>query len=79
MLDLNLPAADGREVLKVMRNDPDLKNIPVVIVSTSDYERDMEFGRQFGVYHYIIKPLQVDNIRETFAACPELRIVLARK
>lgn len=79
LLDLNLPAVDGREVLKVMRNDPEMKNIPVVIVSTSDYERDMEFGRQLGVYHYIIKPLQVDNILETFAACREFRIVLARK
>lgn len=79
LLDLNLPAVDGREVLKVMRNDPEMKNIPMVIVSTSDYERDMEFGRQLGVYHYIIKPLQVDNILETFAACREFRIVLARK
>lgn len=79
LLDLNLPALDGREVLKTIRADAALKNIPVVIVSTSDYERDIEFGRQLGVHHYVIKPLQVDNILETFTAFREFRIVLARK
>jgi CheY-like chemotaxis protein len=79
LLDLNLPALDGREVLKTIRADASLKDIPIVIVSTSDYERDIEFGRQHGVHHYIIKPLQVDNILETFTAFREFRIVLGRK
>lgn len=79
LLDLNLPALDGRDVLKTIRADSSLNSIPVVIVSTSDYERDIEFGRQHGVHHYIIKPLQVDNILETMAAFREFRIVLSRK
>lgn len=76
LLDLNLPGIDGREVLALMRKDPKLEKIPVVIVSTSDYERDIEFGRSHGVQHYIIKPIQVDNIMETFTSIPGFRIIL---
>ncbi|OQA25812.1 MAG: Response regulator rcp1 [Verrucomicrobia bacterium ADurb.Bin345] len=78
LLDLNLPGVDGREVLDTMYKDPNLKSIPVVIVSTSDYERDIEYGRARDVQHYIIKPIQVDNILETCSAVHDFRIVLAR-
>jgi len=76
LLDLNLPGIDGRQVLDIMYNDPLLKPIPVVIVSTSDYERDIEFGRARSVKHYIIKPIQVDNLMETFAAIQSFRMIL---
>ena len=76
LLDLNLPGIDGREVLRMMKKDPKLSAIPIVIVSTSDYERDIEFGRAHGVQHYIIKPIQVDNIMETFTAIPSFHIIL---
>lgn len=78
LLDLNLPGIDGREVLDTMYKDPNLKTIPVVIVSTSDYERDIEYGRARDVQHYIIKPIQVDNILETCSAVHDFRIVLGR-
>jgi len=78
LLDLNLPGIDGREVLETMYKDPNLKTIPVVIVSTSDYERDIEYGRARDVQHYIIKPIQVDNILETCSAVHDFRIVLGR-
>ena len=76
LLDLNLPGIDGREVLNRVSSDPELKSIPVVIVSTSDYERDIEHGRAHGVEHYIIKPIQVDNIMETCSAIRGFRIIL---
>ena len=76
LLDLNLPGIDGREVLNRVSSDPKLKSIPVVIVSTSDYERDIEHGRAHGVEHYIIKPIQVDNIMETCSAIRGFRIIL---
>jgi two-component system, response regulator len=79
LLDLNLPGIDGREVLGIIRKDPKLSAIPVVIVSTSDYERDIEFGRAHGVQHYIIKPLQVDNIMETFTAIMSFHIILGNE
>jgi len=78
LLDLNLPGIDGRDVLEIMYRDPVLKEVPVVIVSTSDYEKDIEFGRAHGVQHYIIKPVQVDNILETCTAFPGFQIILGR-
>jgi CheY-like chemotaxis protein len=76
LLDLNLPGLDGREVLEIMCKDARLKTIPVVIVSTSDYEKDVEFGRSRGVHHYIIKPLQIDNMMATFTTIPNFRIII---
>jgi len=76
LLDLNLPGIDGREVLDIMHKTPELKDIPVVIVSTSDYEKDIEFGRARDVQHYIIKPIQVDNILETCTAFTNFSICL---
>lgn len=76
LLDLNLPGIDGRQVLARLYVDPALRAIPIIIVSTSDYERDIEFGRARGVEQYIIKPLQVDNILQTFTAVPSLKIIL---
>lgn len=76
LLDLNLPGIDGRDVLDKLHKDSHMKTIPVVIISTSDYERDIEFGRAREVQHYLIKPIQVDNIMETFTAIRSFRIIL---
>lgn len=75
LLDLNLPVIDGREVLEKIRRNPALKDLPVVIVSTSDFDKDIEFGRVRGVRHYIIKPLAVDNVIEIFAALPGWNLI----
>jgi len=76
LLDLNMPGIDGREVLRRMAAYTELKKIPVVIISTSDYEKDIEFGRSHGVRHYIIKPLQADSIFETCMAVPGFQLVM---
>ncbi len=55
LLDLNLPKRDGREVLKMIKEDPSLKDIPVVIVSTSDREEDVRYAFQMGAAAYISK------------------------
>jgi two-component system, chemotaxis family, response regulator Rcp1 len=55
LLDLNLPQRDGREVLKILNDDADLKTIPVVIVSTSDREEDITFAYEHGAVGYISK------------------------
>ena len=76
LLDLNLPGIDGREVLDKIHKDPHMKTIPVVIISTSDYECDIEYGRAREVQHYLIKPIQVDNLIETFTAIRSFKIIL---
>ena len=61
LLDLNLPKRDGREVLKIIKEDPDLRNIPVVIVSTSDREEDIAYAYQTGAVAYISKSTGLDK------------------
>ena len=61
LLDLNLPKLDGRAVLKTIKQDPELRRIAVVIVSTSSDERDVLLTYDLGVNSYVKKPLQMDG------------------
>lgn len=65
LLDLNLPRLNGREVLQEMKADPELRSIPVVVLTTSDVERDVEASYSLGAVGYVTKPLDVG---EFFAA-----------
>ncbi len=56
LLDLNLPGTDGRDVLKQIKNDPDLKSIPVIVLTTSDSDKDIRECYQYGANSYMIKP-----------------------
>lgn len=76
LLDLSLPGIDGREVLEKIYEDESLKSIPVVIVSTSDYEKDIEFGRQHGIQNYIIKPIEPDNVMAALRTIEDFKVVL---
>ncbi|HEV8539009.1 MAG TPA: response regulator [Bacteroidota bacterium] len=67
LLDLNLPKRDGREVLKVIKDDPILKLIPVVIVSTADREEDVVYAFQQGAAAYISKSSGFDKFTEQLA------------
>ena len=67
LLDLNLPKHDGREVLKVIKGDATLKDIPVVIVSTSDREEDVNYAFQMGAVAYISKSSGFDKFNEQLA------------
>jgi chemotaxis family two-component system response regulator Rcp1 len=59
LLDLNLPKKDGREVLAEIKQDPSLKQIPVVILTTSSAETDIIKTYQLHVNCYITKPVQL--------------------
>ncbi len=61
LLDLNLPGTDGREVLARIKTDPDLKRIPVIVLTTSSDERDIEDCYADGANSYIQKPLSLDG------------------
>ena len=68
LLDLNLPKRDGREVLKVIKEDATLKQIPVVIVSTSDREEDVAYAFRTGAVAYISKSSGFDKFNAEIAA-----------
>lgn len=57
LLDLNLPGTDGREVLRRLKQDDDLKSVPIVIFTTSNNPKDIEACYQQGVNSYIVKPM----------------------
>jgi CheY-like chemotaxis protein len=61
LLDLSLPKRDGRDVLQELKADPELRKIPVVVLTTSDAEQDI--GRAYTLHanSYMTKPVQVDE------------------
>ena len=64
LLDLNLPLMDGREVLKAIREDPDLTDIPVVVLTTSEDEGDILKAYKLHANCYISKPVDFSRFTE---------------
>jgi CheY-like chemotaxis protein len=64
LLDLNLPRADGLEVLKTVRTDPRLKTMPVVALTTSARAEDIQQAGELQVNSYLVKPVDFDRFRE---------------
>lgn len=60
LLDLNLPKMDGREVLKLIKDDNSLRLIPTVILTTSDSEADIVISYQLKANCYLSKPVELD-------------------
>ena len=61
LLDLNMPGIDGREALQEIKNDADLKRIPVVVLTTSIDEKDVNACYDEGANTYIQKPVDLDG------------------
>ena len=64
LLDLNMPRMDGREALRKIKSDPMLRNIPVVVLSTSRAPEDVEASYDAGANSYIIKPVEFNKFME---------------
>jgi CheY-like chemotaxis protein len=64
LLDLNMPKLDGRAVLARIKQDPDLRRIPVVVLTTSSQEEDILRSYDLGVNSYITKPVRMDGFVE---------------
>lgn len=64
LLDLKLPKMDGHEVLAEIRKDEVLKSIPVVILTTSDEQSDVQKAYQHNVNSYLVKPVNMLDFRK---------------
>lgn len=64
LLDLNMPRKDGREALTEIKNDADLRRIPVVVMTTSKAEEDILRSYDLGVNSFIIKPVTFEGLVE---------------
>lgn len=64
LLDLNMPKKDGREALKEIKEHPELRRIPVVVLTTSKAEEDIVRTYDLGVNSYVTKPVTFDSLVE---------------
>ncbi|RMG74163.1 MAG: response regulator [Nitrospirae bacterium] len=64
LLDLNMPRMDGREALKRIKADPELRSIPVVILTTSKAEEDILSSYNLGANSFITKPVTFEGLVE---------------
>ncbi len=68
ILDLNMPKVDGREALAEIKSDPNLLSIPVIVMTTSDDQRDIVNSYKLHVNCYITKPVQVREFLDVIKA-----------
>ncbi len=61
LLDLNMPRKDGREVLEDMKTDPDLRRLPVVVLTSSEAEEDVVRSYELNANAYLTKPVDFDG------------------
>lgn len=64
LLDLNLPKKPGKEVLKEIKRDPELKYIPVIVLTTSQAEKDIIETYQYSANSFITKPVDLECFRK---------------
>ena len=68
LLDLNMPRIDGREALARIRQDADLRHIPVVVLTTSSADEDIVRSYDLGVAGYVTKPVTFDGLIDVVRA-----------
>jgi len=65
LLDLKMPSVDGFEVLETIKGDSSLKKMPVIILTTSSWTKDIEYAYELGANSYIVKPVSFWNFLQT--------------
>jgi CheY-like chemotaxis protein len=77
LLDLNLPRRSGLEVLADLKADPDLRTIPVVVLTTSQAQQDILRSYQLHTNAYVVKPIDADQFSEAIGQIDYLFLTLA--
>jgi CheY-like chemotaxis protein len=71
LLDLNMPRKDGREALREIKSDAELRRIPVVVLTTSEAEQDILQSYDLGVNAFMTKPVTFDALAEAMQSLGE--------
>jgi len=78
LLDLNLPRMDGREVLAAVKGDPELRQIPIVVLTTSESEEDVLRSYELHANAYVTKPVDFDRFIEVVRQIDEFFVGIVR-
>lgn len=78
LLDINLPKIDGKEVLHMMKTDPLLKSIPVIMLTTSSAETDVQESYANHANSYVIKPVDLNKFMEVIRSIEEYWISIVK-
>ncbi|MFZ2854118.1 MAG: response regulator [Rhodocyclaceae bacterium] len=78
LLDLNMPRMDGRECLAAIKHDEALRDIPVVILTTSEVERDVVASYSLGAAGYVTKPVDIQQFMDAVRHLGDYWIKLVR-
>ena len=78
LLDLNMPRKDGREVLAEIKDDPDLKSIPVVVLTTSDADTDVIKSYELHANCYITKPVDLEKFMNIVQRIEDFWLAIVR-
>ena len=78
LLDLNLPRMDGREVLAAVKEDPSLKHIPVVVLTTSEAEEDVLRSYALHANAYVTKPVDFDRFIQVVREIDDFFVTVVR-
>lgn len=78
LLDLNLPKKDGREVLAEIKQDPGLRTIPVVVLTTSNADTDIVRSYDLHANLYVTKPVDINRFMEVVQAIDEFFLTVVR-
>jgi len=78
LLDLNLPKKDGREVLAEIKDDPELKRIPVIVLTTSKAEEDILRTYDLHANCFVTKPVELDHFIDAIKTIEEFWFTIAK-
>ncbi|MGA1621913.1 MAG: response regulator [Synechocystis sp.] len=68
LLDLNLPGTDGRDIIKGVRQEPRLRSLPIVVLTTSQSQQDIEICYASGANGYVLKRVGIEATQDTLQA-----------
>ena len=78
LLDLKMPRMDGFDVLKIIKDDDTLRSIPVIILTSSERDKDIEHAYQLGCNSYIKKPVNLTNFIEAITEIRRFWLTLSK-
>lgn len=78
LLDINIPILNGHEVLKIVKHDPELKKIPVIMLTTSSSTKDINLSYENYANSYVIKPIEMEEFLKAMLKIEEFWLQLCK-